>query len=268
MNKKWFAFYALVPVAALIFLDQTILPVALPTIQVEFNASNTALQWCVNAYLLAIAVFVLISGKIGDRISHRNALFLGMSAFALFSAICGMSPNIETLIIARGFQGIGAALMLPAQTALIGCIFPQQKRGQAIGMIVSLGSLFLMLGPLVGGYLTEAISWRWIFWINLPISAFALWMNRKFLPTSEPHHKKIDRLGFLFFCLRRRNTRHLFYAGRRLGLEFAKIPHLLRSYSNLFWTPPMERKKRAPTHFLILPFLNAPSMSQSTSASP
>lgn len=200
MRDQWLAFYALVPVAALIFLDQTILPVALPTIQEEFNTSGTALQWCVNAYLLTIAVFVLISGKIGDRISHRNALFLGMSAFAVFSAICGMSPNIETLIIARGLQGIGAALMLPAQTAMIGCIFPQKKRGKAIGMIVSLGSLFLMLGPLIGGYLTEAISWRWIFWINLPISGFALWMNRKFLPTSEPQFKKIDGLGFLFFA--------------------------------------------------------------------
>lgn len=257
MNKKWFAFYALVPVAALIFLDQTILPVALPTIQVEFNASNTALQWCVNAYLLAIAVFVLISGKIGDRISHRNALFLGMSAFALFSAICGMSPNIETLIIARGFQGIGAALMLPAQTALIGCIFPQQKRGQAIGMIVSLGSLFLMLGPLVGGYLTEAISWRWIFWINLPISAFALWMNRKFLPTSEPHHKKIDGLGFLFFACAAGTLAIFFMQAEDWGWSSPKSLICLGlipiSFGLLLW-----REKKSPHPFLDLTLFKRP----------
>lgn len=200
MKNPWLSFCALVPIAALIFLDQSVLPVALPTLQEEFNATSTALQWCVNAYLLAIAIFVLVSGKIGDRIGHRNALFWGLSGFAVSSIFCGLSPNVETLILARGFQGIGAALMFPAQTAIIASIFPQKRRGKATGMIVSLGSLFLILGPLIGGYLTEAISWRWIFWINLPVAAFGLSMILAFLPKSESQPKKIDVLGFLFFA--------------------------------------------------------------------
>ncbi len=200
MTKKWIAFLALIPTASLIFLDQTILPVALPTIQHELSASSTALQWSVNVYFLTIAIFVLISGKIGDLISHRNALLYGMGGFVLSSILCAISPNIETLIISRGLQGIGAALMFPSQTAIIGQIFPQAERGQVMGTIIGISSVFLILGPLIGGFLTEALSWRWIFWINLPIGAFGLWMIYTFLPKSDPQVKKIDSLGFLCFA--------------------------------------------------------------------
>src|SRR5688572_8027453 len=95
---KWKSFAALITAPALVFLDQTILPVALPIIQQDLGATNTQLQWCVNAYMLAVAIFVLISGKLSDRIGHRNALSLGIAGFAICSALCGISPNIETLI--------------------------------------------------------------------------------------------------------------------------------------------------------------------------
>ena len=200
-KTSWKKFSALIPVTALTFLDQTIVPVALPAIQQQMDGSNTSLQWCVNAYLLAIAVFVLISGKLSDRIGHKNALIWGVSGFILFSTLCGLSDRIWVLIGARALQGLSAAFMLPAQTAMIGHIFPPERRGRATGMIVSVGSLFLILGPLVGGYLTQAISWRWIFWINWPIGVFGLWLIFKFLPVSEPGKGKIDLWGFAFFAI-------------------------------------------------------------------
>lgn len=200
MQKKWLGLAALVPVVALAFMDQTILPVALPTIQQEFNASDIELQWCVNAYLLAIAVFVLVSGKISDQIGHRKMLCLGIAGFALSSALCGASMNAITLIIARGLQGLSGAFMFPAQSALVSHTFPPEKRGQINGIIVSIGAVFLILAPLIGGYLTEVASWRWIFWINLPIAILGIWMIVSFLPAIEPVKKKIDVRGFLCFA--------------------------------------------------------------------
>ncbi len=201
MNTPWKKFSALIPAVALNFMDQTVLPVALPTIQQEMMASDTALQWCVNAYLLAIAVFVLVSGKLCDRIGHKNALLWGVAGFVVFSIVCGLSQDVWMLVGARALQGVSAALMFPSQTAMIARIFPPERRGRATGMIVSVGSLFLILGPLVGGYLTENFSWRWIFWINWPIGALGLWLIYRFLPASEPGKGKIDRLGFLFFAI-------------------------------------------------------------------
>src|SRR5579863_1426878 len=101
---KWKSFAALITAPALVFLDQTILPVALPIIQQEFSGTSTQLQWCVNAYLLAVAIFVLVSGKLSDRIGHRKALSLGIAGFAICSALCGLSPNIQCLIGARALQ--------------------------------------------------------------------------------------------------------------------------------------------------------------------
>ncbi len=201
LQNRWKSFSALIPAAAMAFLDQTILPVALPTIQTEFQASDTALQWSIDAYLLTIAVFVLAGGKLGDRIGHRRNLMTGISGFIICSAICGLSTNITMLIIARAFQGISAALIFPSQTALVAQIFPLKNRGKATGMIVSISSLFMILGPLVGGYFTQVASWHWIFWINLPIGLIGLWLIRSFLPASEPGKGKIDLPGFFFFAI-------------------------------------------------------------------
>ncbi len=177
------------------------MPVALPRIQLDLNATNTQVQWCVNAYLLVIAVFVLISGKLGDRIGYKRTLMVGVVGFVIFSALCGLSESAEMLIIARACQGLCAASIYPAQTAMIAQIYPPEKRGRATGMIVSIGSLFLILGPLVGGYLIEVASWRWIFWINLPIGAIGLWMINRFMPTPEKGRGKVDLKGFAYFAL-------------------------------------------------------------------
>lgn len=199
LPKKWLGLIALVPTVALSFMDQTILPVALPTIQRELGGTPTQLQWCINAYLLAVCVFVLACGKLSDRLGARKILSFGMFLFALSSILCGISPNIEVLIAARGLQGLGSALMFSSQNKMVATVFEPENRGRASGIVVSLGSVFMILAPLIGGYLTETFSWRWIFWINLPIAMIGLWLIHKYLPKIEPRNQEIDLLGFLFF---------------------------------------------------------------------
>lgn len=197
--NKWLGSAALIPALAMVFMDQSILPVALPAIQEDLGASSVALNWCVNSYLLAIAIFVLIGGKLSDRIGHRTAFIAGMILFTVASVLCGMSFDVDFLIGARALQGMGGALMFPAQTALLALLFPPKERGRASGLNVSISSLFLVLGPLIGGYLT-LISWRLIFWINVPIALLGIVMTYKYLPKTDPGGGKIDNWGFAYFA--------------------------------------------------------------------
>ncbi len=198
---RWVRIWAMIPTTAMIFMDQSILPVALPTIQRDFGAEDTSLQWTVNAYFLTIAIFLIVAGKIGDRVGHRKLFLWGMVSFAFFSALCGLSQNIESLIAARALQGIGAAILFPLQTSLIASSFPKHSRGRATGLIVSIGSIFLVLGPLIGGYLTEVLSWKWIFWINLPISLIGVCLALALLSPSRPNPGKTDLPGFFYFFI-------------------------------------------------------------------
>lgn len=199
LKTRWLRIGAIIPSSALAFMDQSILPVALPVIGEEWNIQGGSLQWTVNAYLLAMAVFILIGGKWGDRVGHRRAYLWGIALFALSSALCGLSPNLPCLIAARALQGLGAALIFPAQTSLIATSFPPAFRGQATGIIISIGSTFLILGPVIGGFLTEALSWHWIFWINLPIAALGILLTLAILPATPGHPEKTDLWGFLYF---------------------------------------------------------------------
>jgi EmrB/QacA subfamily drug resistance transporter len=257
MTTSWKKFSALIPVAALSFMDQTILPVALPAIQEEMGASGTALQWSVNAYLLAISVFVLVSGKLSDRIGHKNALISGISGFVLFSTLCSLSQNIWMLIIARGFQGMSAAFMFPSQTAMVAHIFPPEKRGRATGMIVSIGALFMVLGPLVGGYLTQNFSWRWIFWINWPIGVVGLWLICKFLPSTGRRALKIDLWGFTFFAIGTSSLTLLFMQAAEWGWTSDKTLISL-GLAVLGFFLLMRREKRTPHPFLDLTLFKRP----------
>lgn len=199
-QTRWLRVLAIIPTTAMIFMDQTILPVALPAIERDFGASATSLQWTVNSYLLAWTVFVLLGGKIGDRIGHKKIYIWGTIFFALFSVLCSLSTNVEFLVAARALQGIAGAVIVPAQSALISVHFPARARGRASGIIVSVGSLFLILGPMLGGMLTTWLSWQWIFWINLPIAILGIIMIQTLLPPSVKKTGKIDWLGFVFFA--------------------------------------------------------------------
>lgn len=200
ISKFWATIFTFVPATALIFMDQTIMPVALPAIQREFSATDTQLQWMVNSYTLAIAMFLLISGKWSDCIGRRKMFCLGIIGFTLSSLLCGASTRVFELILARALQGFSAALMLPPQNAMMRELFPPTSLGRAIGVIVSIGSIFLMIAPVMGGYLTEEFSWRWIFGINIPIGSIGLWLVLSKWPSMTPVKNPIDLQGFFYFA--------------------------------------------------------------------
>ena len=159
---------------SMILIDQTVVSVALPTIQRELDFSQTGLQWVVNAYLLAIAAFVAVGGRLGDMLGNDRVFKVGAGVFVVCSAVCGLADSEPVLLGARAAQGIGAALMIPPTGALVLNAFEPQERGKAMGVYAGVSMIFLALGPLVGGLLTQDISWRAVFWINVPIGIVML----------------------------------------------------------------------------------------------
>lgn len=257
IHRKWWGLLALMPALAMVFVDQSVLPVALPTIQKHLGATNVQLQWCINAYLLVTAVLVLAGGKIGDWMGHRKAFTFGMIIFSVASALCGATPNVHWLIAARALQGIGAALMFPASTALLMSLFPQHERGKATGINVSASSLFLIIGPLVGGYFTEALSWRWIFWINLPIAALGLFLVYLFIPASSVGKPKFDLKGFVYFVISSSSLIVILMQAREWG--WASFPAII--YYILFAVGTLLlllREKKAAHPFLDLSLFKHP----------
>ncbi len=255
--QKWWGLSALIPAVAMVFTDQTILPVALPTIRTLLGASESALQWTVNSYLLVIAVLVIAGGKIGDLIGHRFVFLLGIIVFAASSALCGLSPDVYWLIGARALQGVGAALMFPASTALLMSLFPASERGKAAGINVSVSSLFLILGPLFGGYFVENYSWRWIFWVNIPLAVLGIILVFLFIPASKKGTGKIDLWGFLAFAISSSSFVTAVMQGREWGWASALILSLfglcILSGFFLIW-----REKRAEHPFLDLSLFKHP----------
>jgi EmrB/QacA subfamily drug resistance transporter len=223
LSSRWLGFFSLILALAITHLDKTIVPVALPAIQNDFQTTDLALQWCVNAYLLSTTVFILVAGKISDRIGHKKALLLGNIAFTLSSIFCALSPNIGCFIAARVSKGIGAALILTAQPALLGSIFPSDKTGRTVGFNTSISSFFMILGPLIGGYLVDFFSWRSIFWLNLPLSLLSLFLGMMFIPHSRTTEGKIDRAGFLYFTLFSTSLIFLLMQGNAWGWNSWKI---------------------------------------------
>jgi EmrB/QacA subfamily drug resistance transporter len=169
------------------FLDSTVVNVALPDIGRDFDASTSALQWILNGYLLTLASLILLGGSLGDRYGRRRVFVLGIGLFTVASLLCAIAPNVQLLIGARLLQGVGGALLTPGSLALIEASFRPGDRARAIGAWSGLGGVATALGPLLGGYLIGAISWRAIFVINLPIGIFVAWAAGRHVPeTSDP----------------------------------------------------------------------------------
>jgi EmrB/QacA subfamily drug resistance transporter len=167
------------------FLDSTVVNVALPDIGRDFGASTSALQWILNGYVLTLASLILLGGALGDRYGRRRVFVLGVWLFTAASLLCAVAPSAEFLIFARLIQGIGGALLTPGSLALIEASFRPGDRARAIGAWSGLGGVATALGPLLGGYLIGAISWRAIFVINLPIGILVAWAATRHVPESR-----------------------------------------------------------------------------------
>ncbi len=183
--------------SSMAFIDATAVNVALPVLQDKLDASVAELQWIVESYALFLAALILAGGMMGDLFGRRRIFALGVAAFGVASVWCGLAPDAPQLIVARAAQGLGAALLVPGSLALISANFGKDQRGRAIGTWSALTALAMALGPVLGGWLVDNVSWRWIFFINLPLAAAVLAILARSVPESrdETGDLRLDGLG-------------------------------------------------------------------------
>ena len=166
-------------------LDATVVSIALPSIGRDFHGGVGTLQWVVTGYTLTLAAFLLLGGSLGDRYGRKRIFSIGVAWFAVASALCGIAPTAGFLIAARVVQGIGGALLAPGSLAILQTSFRPDDRARAIGAWSGLGGVAAAAGPLVGGYLLAVGSWRWVFFINLPVAAAVLVITARHVPESR-----------------------------------------------------------------------------------
>jgi EmrB/QacA subfamily drug resistance transporter len=188
--------------SAIVFLDGTVVNVALPAIREDLDTGLAAQQWIVEAYLLTLGALILVGGSLGDLLGRRRVFVAGLIGFGVTSALCAMAPTPEVLVGARALQGIAGALLVPASLALVTATFPGDERGAAIGSWTAWTGMAFVIGPLGGGALIEFVSWRWIFAINVPLVLVTLAMARR-VPEShdEEASGRIDYLGAVLASL-------------------------------------------------------------------
>jgi EmrB/QacA subfamily drug resistance transporter len=198
-NRKWWTLAAVAVGLFMIMLDNTVVNVALPSIQGDLDISTSELEWVVNAYALTFGVLLLTGGKLADMFGRRAIFITGLVIFTAASLWCGLSGGAESLIAARTVQGVGAALMNPATLSIITATFPPRQRGMAIGIWAGVSALALAIGPLVGGLLTEKIDWSWIFFVNIPVGIAGVLAARIFIDETKDTSKeqRLDLPGLL-----------------------------------------------------------------------
>jgi EmrB/QacA subfamily drug resistance transporter len=176
-NRRWWTLGAMCFALFMIMLDNTVVNVALPSIQKDLGSSISGLEWTVNAYTLSFAVLLVTGGRLGDIFGRRRMFLFGVVAFGLSSAFIGFSQSDAWLVAGRAAQGIGAAFMMPATLSIISNAFPPQERGKAIGTWAGVSAMALAIGPVVGGFLVENVSWQSIFFLNVPVAIVAVFVT-------------------------------------------------------------------------------------------
>jgi EmrB/QacA subfamily drug resistance transporter len=174
-NSRWIL-AATILGSSMVFIDGTVVNVALPALQAALHANLADVQWVVESYALFLAALLLIGGSLGDLYGRRRIFAAGVAIFSVASAWCGLAPSIRQLIVARAFQGIGGALLVPGSLALISANFSENERGRAIGTWSGFTSITSAIGPVLGGWLTEHVSWRLAFFINVPLGLIVFWL--------------------------------------------------------------------------------------------
>jgi EmrB/QacA subfamily drug resistance transporter len=182
--------------SSMVFIDGTVVNVALPALQTNLNATVVDVQWVVEAYALFLAALLLAGGSLGDHFGRKRIYAIGVAVFALASVWCGLAPNISQLIIARAAQGVGGALLVPGSLAIISASFSEQERGQAIGTWSGFTAITAAIGPVLGGWLIQHVSWRAIFFINAPIALVVLALVFLHVPESRDEQSHgLDWIG-------------------------------------------------------------------------
>jgi EmrB/QacA subfamily drug resistance transporter len=200
--NKWLTLTAVCLGTFMLLLDITIVNVALPDIQTALHSSFSDLQWVVDAYALSLAALLLTAGSLADLYGRRRLYIIGLSIFTLASLLCGAAENTLMLQLSRALQGVGGAIMFSVSLALLATAFQGNDRGAAFGIWGAITGLAVAIGPLLGGILTSGLSWRWIFFVNLPIGVVAVWLTvAKVSESRVPHARRPDWVGFAVFTL-------------------------------------------------------------------
>jgi EmrB/QacA subfamily drug resistance transporter len=180
----------------MVFIDGTVVNVALPALQTNLNATVVDVQWVVEAYALFLAALLLVGGSLGDHFGRKRIYAIGVTVFTFASIWCGLAPNIKHLIFARAAQGVGGALLVPGSLAIISASFPEEERGQAIGTWSGFTAITTAVGPLIGGWLIEHVSWRAVFFINVPLGLAVLALVFLHVPESRDEESRgLDWIG-------------------------------------------------------------------------
>src|SRR5712692_6335661 len=189
--------------SSMAFIDGTVVNVALPVLQIDLHATVADVQWVVEAYSLFLAALILVGGSLGDSFGRRRIYAIGIVLFVAASVLCGLAPNITFLIVARAVQGIGGALLVPGSLAIISASFAKEQRGRAIGTWSGFTAITSVLGPVLGGWLVQYASWRWVFFINVPMAAITLSILFWRVPESrdEENKARLDWWGALLATL-------------------------------------------------------------------
>lgn len=195
-NSRW-VLAATILASSMAFIDGTVVNIALPALQKELDATAIGVQWVVESYSLFLAALLLVGGSLGDHYGRKRVFLVGVSVFAIASAWCGVAPNIDQLIVARAVQGVGGALLIPGSLAIISASFPANQRGRAIGTWSGFSAITTAIGPVLGGWLIENVSWRAVFFLNLPLAIAVIVITLGYVSESRDrkHTGAIDWAG-------------------------------------------------------------------------